>query len=103
MNYLALNLPGYNNIGAPGNVPTGNFETFQKIIGNAIIILLIVSVILTLIFLIWGGIQWTTSGGEKEGLQKARQKLTYAIIGFIVVLLSFLIISVTGGLFGIKL
>ena len=104
MKYLTdVCIPGSGCIKPPANVPTGNFTTFQTVIRNGIVILFIVAVILTLIFLIWGGIQWTMSGGEKEGLQKARLKLTYAIIGLVVVLLAFLIINFMGGLFGINL
>lgn len=45
---------------------------------------MIVSALLVLIYLVWGGIEWLTSGGEKAKLEKARNRITQAIIGIIV-------------------
>ena len=61
---------------------------------------LVLFLFLALIFLIWGGIQWTMSGGDKEGIQKARLKLTYAIIGLVVTTLAFFIVNIISGFFG---
>lgn len=102
MKYLSLNIPGYGPVNAPSTVRTGNFDTFQTIIRNGIVILIIVALILATLFLIWGGIDWISSGGGKEGLEKAKKKITFAIIGLVVTLLAFFIISVFGGLFGIN-
>ena len=50
-----------------------------------------------------GGMQWITSGGDKTKLEAARKRITYAIIGLIVALMSFLIVNILGYLFGVKL
>lgn len=47
--------------------------------------LLIVAGLLAFAFLILGGIQWITSGGDKAGLEGARNKIIHAIVGLIVV------------------
>lgn len=70
---------------------------------NSYTIFLILCVILSLIYMVIGGIQWITSGGDKTKLDAARKKITYAIIGLIVAFMSFLIINVLGYLFGVKL
>jgi hypothetical protein len=67
----------------------------------AIELLLITAVVLSLFFLVWGGIKWTMSGGDKNGIESARGTITYAIIGLAVSLAAFLIINVIGSLFGI--
>lgn len=103
MTYLALTLPGGKSITAPGGIPTGGLPVVSKVIGNSITIMLIVTVILTLLFLIWGGVQWIQSGGDKQKLSSARARLTYAIIGLVIALLSFLIISIIGLVFNVKL
>ncbi|MCL5439154.1 MAG: efflux RND transporter permease subunit [Patescibacteria group bacterium] len=103
MKLFALNIPQLGEINVPGNVPTAGEGTLQKIISNTIVILFVVSIILALIFLIWGGIQWSSSGGNKEAIQKARQKITFAIIGLVIILLAFFIIGFIGGLFGTNL
>ena len=47
--------------------------------------LLIISALLAFFFLILGGIQWITSGGDKAGMEAARNKITHAIVGLIIV------------------
>lgn len=98
MKYFSLNIDG-KPINAPNTVPTGGFDKFQDILQVGLTALFIVAFVLALIFLIWGGIQWTTSGGDKEGIQKARLKLTYAIIGLVVTVLAFFIVNIISGFF----
>lgn len=48
---------------------------------------------------IWGGINYLTSFGEQEKLQKAQNTLKFAIIGFILYVSAFLILSIINYLF----
>ena len=43
-----------------------------------------------------------TSGGDKQKVVNARQKLTFAVVGLIVVFMSFFIVNLIGGLFGVE-
>lgn len=98
-------------IKGPTEIPIGGLTrsgpegttTAQEIIRNGIIILIISAILLSLAFLIIGGIQWTMSGGEKSKIDAARRKIIYAIVGLIVVFLSFFIISIFGYLFGVDI
>ena len=36
-------------------------------------------------YLIWGGIQWITSGGDKSQYEAARNRITYALVGLAIV------------------
>ena len=45
-------------------------------------------------------LQWIVSGGDKEAVAKARSRLTYAIIGIVLLALSFLILRVIGQITG---
>jgi len=103
MSYLAITLPGGQTVSAPGGVPQGGIAMVAKIVGNGLTLLLIVAVILTLIYLILGGLAWIQSGGDKQKLTQARARLTYAIIGLIVALGSFFIISIIGFVFKVNL
>lgn len=47
--------------------------------------LIILAAILAFLYLILGGIQWITSGGDKAGVEAARNKITNAIVGLIIV------------------
>lgn len=62
---------------------------FQNIVGW----ILIFAGVIALFLIILSGIKFTTSGGDPKQIDEARKTLTYAIIGLIVVLLSFTIIN----------
>lgn len=47
--------------------------------------LLIIAALLAFFYLILGGIQWITSGGDKAGMEAARNKITHAVVGLVIV------------------
>ena len=75
----------------------------QNLIAFAIKFSLTIAIILSLFFLIWGGISWILSGGDKHGVEQARARIMYAIVGLVLTLLSFLIINMIGYFFGVDL
>ena len=107
MKYLSLTLPNGKTITAGGTIPdikTGTgLDYLKTVIRNTLVLVLIIGTIVTLIYLIWGGMQWITSQGDKDKVSSARSKLTFAVIGLIVILLSFAIVAFFGGAFGINL
>lgn len=42
---------------------------------------------LTVIMLIWSGIQYMTSGGNPEGIESAKKRMFYTLTGYILLLL----------------
>jgi hypothetical protein len=101
MKYLSLSVPGYSNITGPSGIPTGGLGTTETIIRNSVVFILVIAALYSLFVILLAGIAWIMSGGDKAKVQAARAKLTYAIIGFIVSLLSFFIVSLIGSMFGI--
>lgn len=105
MKYLALTI-GSDKIQGPREI-----EELQKnaagfggnVFQTAIALLLITVVVLSLIFLVWAGLQWAMSGGEKEKLQKARARVTYSIVGLVLAFSSFFVIGLIDSIFGINL
>lgn len=89
-------------ITVPTGVPSDPNVLSKGIIPGVIQLLLTVSFVMAFIFLLWGGISWSMSGGNKEALESARQKVTHAVIGLVVVLLSFLIVYTVGDAFGLN-
>jgi hypothetical protein len=71
------------------------------LVGRIIIFILVVAAILALFYLIWGGVKWIMSGGDKAKVDTARQTIIAAIIGLIVTFLAFFIISLVLSLFGL--
>jgi hypothetical protein len=101
MKYLALTLPGGQTI-QPKGLPTGGLPAVSTFVNGAITMFLIVGVITCLAFLIWGGMQWTASGGDKAKVAAARSRITFAIVGLLVMLLSFGILGVMATFFGVQ-
>lgn len=78
-----------------------NFNNIGQFIGNIIIILLVVAIIIAVIFLVYGGIKWILSGGDKTGVESARNHIIAAIVGLIIALLAFFIVTFVLGLLGL--
>jgi hypothetical protein len=58
------------------------------------LILLPIVGIIAVLFIIIGGFQYITSAGNDDMAKKGKQTLTYAIIGLVIVILSYVIITV---------
>jgi hypothetical protein len=87
----------------PSGIPTGGIAENQKLIQNAITLFIVIGVVITLFFIIWGGILWITSGGDKAKIQAARNRIIFAVIGVLIVFLSFGIVNIVGYMFHINL
>lgn len=83
------------------NCDSGPFQTVCQLTGNrfgsafgqVITFAFILAIMIALAFLIWGGIKWVTSGGEKAGVEEARNHVIAAVVGLIIVFLSYFIIN----------
>lgn len=97
MKLLALTLPGGKSITAPGGLPSylsgGLYTSGRSIIQTSITLLFVFGILLTIIFIIYAGIEWILSGGDKEKIQKARARITYTLIGLLVLVASFFIVQ----------
>lgn len=86
-----------------------NITDLGLFISNVLEVLMILAAIASLLYLFWGGLEWIISGGDKSGTEKAKSKITDAVIGLIVVfsawaifqiLQTFLGFNITGGTSG---
>lgn len=85
-------------IGKPEGVAITNIGTLIK---GAVQGALLVSALLVFMFLIWGGIQWITSGGDKGKTQEARDRITAALVGLAVVASAWAVMLIIQYFFGI--
>jgi hypothetical protein len=90
-------------INQPSNI---KISDIGQLISAGVGTLLIIAALLAFFYLILGGIQWITSGGDKAGMEAARNKITHAIVGLIIVgaawaimllIQNFLGVSIIGG------
>ena len=87
-----------------GRIGQGNgVVTINTFLNNFITIAFIAGGIITLFFLISGGIGWITSGGDKEKLAGAQKKITHAVIGLLLLFSVFAILKLVGAILGINL
>lgn len=55
------------------------------------------------IFLLLGGFQWITSGGDKDAAEKARKKIIFALTGLAIVFSAYAIVFILRALFQVDL
>ncbi len=86
-------------IGNPILPKLGHFN-LGTLIGNLVSVAIIFACIFTLIYLVWGGIEWITSGGDKAGMESARSRITAALIGLTIVAAAWAIMMLVSKFFG---
>lgn len=74
-----------------------------SVIRNAIRFVLLVAFILAFVFLIIGGIRWITAGGDEKAVAGARGMITAALIGLVVVLVSYALIILVERFFNVTI
>lgn len=79
-------------------IPT--LKCIPAIFGNLINTLIGLAGIVAVIFITTSGIKFITSGGDQTKVAEARRTLTFAVVGLLVVVLSFTILKVVGKVTG---
>lgn len=83
-----------------------NFKFADKKIGDIITSLLpyvfVFSGLLVLLYLIMGGFQLMTSAGDPKKTEQAKGKITGAILGFLIIFVSFWIAQIFEYIFGVR-
>ncbi|OGG01628.1 hypothetical protein A2Z33_07625 [Candidatus Gottesmanbacteria bacterium RBG_16_52_11] len=76
------------------------FKAIIDAVSSVIGFMTVVASIWFLLQLLIGGINWISSGGDKGKLQSARDRITNAMIGLIIVVAAWAILAVAGQFFG---
>ncbi|MFW6110140.1 MAG: hypothetical protein ACOC6Q_01820 [Patescibacteria group bacterium] len=85
-----------------GGYPSGG-KGLNLLISNIIGAATVVAGILLVGYLIFGGIQYLTAGGDKEATAKASAMITNAIVGLLIVVLATTITAIVGHILGIPI
>ncbi|MEN8253602.1 MAG: hypothetical protein ABFQ62_04475 [Patescibacteria group bacterium] len=75
-------------------VPDTFFTDVGGLISSVLTFVMAIGALLVFMYLIWGGIDWITSGGDKTKTEGARNKITAAIIGLIILAAAWAILSI---------
>lgn len=76
-----------------------NANSFGGLIGTLIEAIFVLAVIVALGYLIYGAIRWIMSEGDKSKVSDARNHIIAAVIGLVIVFLSYFIINVILSIF----
>lgn len=72
-----------------------------KLISTGISVVIIISGILVFVFLVWGGIEWLTSGGDKGKVESARNRIVSALVGLAIIAASWALVRIIAYFFGV--
>lgn len=81
-------IPGIGNT----NLPTTSAKP-TEIILNVIKVAMGVLALIAVVFIMYGGFMWLTAGGSEDRLKKAKEIISAAVIGLVVVLLAYIIVT----------
>lgn len=76
-----------------GNINTKNPLPFDSTVDKIIDVILLIAGILVVIYLVYSGIQYITASGDATKATAARTGIVNAIIGIVIILIAFSIIS----------
>lgn len=73
-----------------------------KLLSNVFIAMIIAGAIMLVIMIIWSGIAILSAGDNKDKLQGAQRRLTWAIVGFVILICVFAIANFVGKFLGVS-
>lgn len=77
--------------------------TIPAIVSGLIKMALVVAAIVFFFILVVGGIKWIASGGDKAQTEAARNQITAALVGLVIVFAAWAIIALIQTFFGINI
>lgn len=85
-----------------GGITGGGF-TLANMLDVSIKFLFIAVTISSFLYLLLGSVQWIMAGGDKDGVEKARKKITNALIGLAIAFSVYVIASLVNAIFGVDI
>jgi hypothetical protein len=95
---------GTGNVGTPGAIqnPAPDYlvhiDNFGDLLAKAVLTLLTFAGAIAVVFLMIGGFQYVSSRGNEEAMEKAKKTVTSAIIGIVIIVMAYAIVSIVNTL-----
>ncbi len=88
-----------------GNITVDRPPGFQvtdvgTIVSGAIGAAFIIAGLLVFAYLVWGGLQWITAGGDKANIEAARGRISSALVGMAIIAAAYAIVILLQFVFG---
>lgn len=87
----------------PPKLPTGQavgYSDLGKFISNVLVLIFSMAIVVVLVMLVWGAFEWITSGGDKDHVASARNRIVNALIGLAVLSVTFALAKAFGQFLG---
>lgn len=84
------------------NFAPAKFTTIASLLNVILPTVILVVAILVLLYMLYGAFLWITGGDNAEQIKKAHNSITFAAIGFAIVVLSFIIVKVVSYILNIQ-
>ncbi len=83
-------------------IPNFPFQNIGQILSRAATLVFSFAGLGLLLMLILGGFDFLTSAGDTKKLEQGKQRITYAIVGFIIIFIAFWVVQAVGVVFGLE-
>jgi len=80
----------------------GDVYQLEDVIRVSIALVVLVSGLLSVFFIVWGGVMLILSGGKEDKVKPATNSIRYSVIGLIVIILSLFVAPKIGDLLGLN-
>ena len=88
-------------IGVPK--PSGmEIQDLGLFISRVIAVAFVIAGILVFAFLVWGGLEWIMSGGDKTKTEQARNRITAALVGLAIIAAAYAVMKLIQYFFGLN-
>jgi len=89
-------------------LPPGEFNalgevTFEGLVSAAVRFVLLAAALVFFFMLIIGGVRWIFSGGDKTQTESARNQITAALVGLVIVFSAWALVTLINALFQVNI
>lgn len=80
----------------------GHYQSLGQATSDLITPVFEIAGIILITYFLWGAVKLIMASGEKEQMIKARDQITHAILGFLILMFAFLIVEYLPEFFGLN-
>lgn len=96
----SIDLPGNQKVIGP--LDPKRFPNLASLITNALPYVFGLAGIILFVYIVWGGFDFLTSMGDPKKAEAGKNKITYAILGFIIIFVAYWIVQLVIYIFNLK-
>ncbi|OGF99436.1 hypothetical protein A2Y99_00130 [Candidatus Gottesmanbacteria bacterium RBG_13_37_7] len=78
----------------PGNIKVPTIQCFEVVFANILTTAISLATLALFVMLVIGGFKYMTAGGDPKTATSARQTITYAVVGIVLLALAFIIFRI---------